>query len=75
MEDMITSEETMEIVEGAKKSTGKTGILIAAGLGVLTLGGALAYKYGIKPLLAKRKARKEEDESADNEVEDEQESD
>jgi len=49
----------LEVIETTKEiaTTGK-GFKVAAGVGLTVLGGFIAYKYIIKPIVAKIKAKK-----------------
>lgn len=59
--EIMTTEEVMDTTE--ENVTESSGVaLLALGLvgGVVLIGG-LAYRHGVKPMLAKRKAKKEQD--------------
>lgn len=60
-EIMTTNEEVIDEVteEIATADSGKT-LNVIAGIGLAVLGGVLVYKYAIKPIVAKIKAKKEE---------------
>lgn len=59
--EIMVNEElnNVEETETKEENSGK-GLVIAAGIGLATLGGVLAYKYVVKPIRAKIKAHKEE---------------
>lgn len=66
--EIMNNEEIMETTteEIAKAGSGK-GLAIAAGIGLVALAGAVAYKFG-RPMIAKIKARKEQKGVVDAEV-------
>lgn len=58
--EIMTNEEVIETTEEiVTASSGKT-FKVVAGVGLTVLGGVVAYKYVIKPLVAKIKAKKEQ---------------
>lgn len=58
--EIMTNEEVIETTEEiVKTGTGKW-LKVAAGVGLAVLVGGLAYKYVAKPLVAKIKAKKEQ---------------
>jgi len=58
--EIMNNEEVVETTEEiVKAGTGK-GLKIAAGVGLAVLTGVMAYKYIVKPIAAKIKAKKEE---------------
>lgn len=66
--EIMNNEEIMETTteEIAKAGSGK-GLAIAAGIGLVALVGAVAYKFG-RPMIAKIKAKKEQKGVVDAEV-------
>ena len=54
-------ENTIETTEEIVKSSSGKGVKIVAGIGIAVLVGGLAYKFVVKPTVAKMKARKEEE--------------
>jgi hypothetical protein len=59
MDEIIMTEEVMETAE--ETTTGKTGngLKIATGIGIATAVSVLAYKFVVKPIAKKIKAKKE----------------
>ena len=58
--EIMANEEVIETTEGiATASSGKV-FNVAAGVGLTVLGGLAAYKYVIKPVMAKIKDKKEQ---------------
>ena len=58
--EIMVNEEIIETTEGiATASSGKV-FKVAAGVGLTVLGGFVAYKYVIKPVMAKIKDKKEQ---------------
>lgn len=58
--EIMVNEEVIEMTEEiATASSGKS-FKVAAGIGLTVLGGFVAYKYVIKPIMAKIKAKKEQ---------------
>lgn len=55
--EIMVNEEVMEATEIATSGAGK-GFKIAAGIGLAALGSVIAYKYVVKPIVAKIKAKK-----------------
>jgi len=58
---IMVNEEVMEATEIATSGAGK-GFKIAAGVGLAVLGSVIAYKYVVKPIVAKIKAKKAQNE-------------
>lgn len=69
--EIMTNDEVIETtVEIVDASSGKA-FKVAAGIGLAVLGGGIAYKYIVKPMLANIKAKKEQQEiDAGNEASD-----
>ena len=67
--EIMNNEEIMETTteEIAKAGSGNKGLAIVAGIGLVALVGAVAYKFG-RPMIAKIKARKEKEGVIDAEV-------
>ena len=59
--EIMVIEEAMETTEIATSGAGK-GFKIAAGIGLAALGSVIAYKYVVKPIVAKIKAKKAQQE-------------
>lgn len=62
--EIMNNEEVVETVEDIETNSNKA-FVVAAGIGLTILVGAIAYKKIIKPLIAKHKAKKELAESND----------
>lgn len=59
--EIMANEEVMEVTEDiVKTGTGK-GFKVAAGVGAVMLIGGLAYKFVIKPAIAKFKTKNEQE--------------
>ncbi len=63
--EIITNEEVVEIAseENAQVCLKKS-FKVAAGIGLAAIAGMIVYKYAAKPILAKIKANKEQSESS-----------
>ena len=59
--EIMVNEEVMEVTEIATSGAGK-GFKIAVGIGLTALGGVIAYKYVLKPIVAKIKTKKAQQE-------------
>lgn len=75
--EIMVNEEVVEVTEDMVNVGNGKGFKVAAGVGLAGLGGYTIYKFIVKPLLAKRKAKKEQqqwmDEDYDNhEINDEE---
>jgi hypothetical protein len=57
---MDTNEIMVNETEGIATAGSGKGFKVAAGVGLTVLGGFVAYKYVIKPVIAKIKAKKEQ---------------
>lgn len=58
--EIMVNEKVIETTEGiATAGSGKV-FKVVAGVGLTVLGGFVAYKYVIKPVIAKIKAKKEQ---------------
>ena len=57
--EIITNEEVMEVTEEIVTANSGRGLKVAAGVGIAVLVGGLAYKYIVKPMIAKSKESKE----------------
>ena len=59
--EIMVNEEVIETTEGIAKASSGNGIKMAAGIIALAvLGGIGAYRYIVKPMVAKIKAKKEQ---------------
>jgi hypothetical protein len=58
--EIMVNEEVIETTEGIATASSGKGFKVAAGVGLTVLGGFVAYKYVIKPVMAKIKAQKEQ---------------
>ena len=58
--EIMVNEEVIETTEGIATASSGKGFKVAAGVGLTVLGGFVAYKYVIKPVMAKIKAKKEQ---------------
>lgn len=56
--EIMNNEGITETVENVMKNSSKTIITVAAGVGIATVG-FVAYRYAVKPLVAKVKSKKE----------------
>jgi hypothetical protein len=68
----IMVNEVIETTEGIATASSGKGFKVTAGVGLTVLGGFVAYKYVIKPVIAKIKAKKEQqgiNEEVDNVIE------
>ena len=60
MNEEIKVNEVIETTEEIATASSGKGFKVAAGVGLTVLGGFVAYKYVIKPIAAKIKAKKEQ---------------
>lgn len=67
--EMMVNEEVIGVAEEIMKVNSGKGFKIAAGVGLIGVGGFVAYKYLVKPIIAKIKTKKESQE-IDEEIED-----
>ena len=70
--EIMVNEEVIETTEEIATASSGKGFKVAAGVGLTVLGGFVAYKYVIKPVIAKIKAKKEQqgiNEEFDNVIE------
>ncbi|MDD2298576.1 MAG: hypothetical protein PHU69_02935 [Fermentimonas sp.] len=58
--EIMVNEEVIEVTEEIATAGSGNGIKMAAGIGLAVLGGVVAYKYLVKPMVAKIKAKKEQ---------------
>ena len=58
--EIMVNEEVIEVTEEIATAGSGNGIKMAAGIGLAVLGGVVAYKYIVKPMVAKIKAKKEQ---------------
>lgn len=58
--EIMVNEEVIETTEGIATASSGKGFKVVAGVGLIVLGGFVAYKYVIKPVMAKIKAKKEQ---------------
>lgn len=58
--EIMVNEEVIEVTEEIANASFGKGFKVAAGIGLTALGGFVAYKYVIKPVMAKIKAKKEQ---------------
>lgn len=58
--EIMVNEDVMEITEEVTTCTPNKGLKIAAGIGIAALVSAVAYKFVVKPIVAKVKAKKAE---------------
>lgn len=56
--ELMVNEEVIETTEEIATAGSGKGFKVAAGVGLTVLGGFVAYKYVIKPVIAKIKAKK-----------------
>ena len=57
--EIMVNEEVIEVTEEIATASSGNGIKMAAGIGLVVLGGVAAYKYIVKPMVVKIKAKKE----------------
>ena len=60
--EIMVNEEVMEATEEIATAGGSKGFKVAIGVGLAAVGGVIAYKYVVKPLIAKIKAKKAQSE-------------
>nr|DAQ19133.1 MAG TPA: Type II secretion system, protein M [Caudoviricetes sp.] len=60
--EIMVNEEVIEATEEIANAGVSKGFKVAVGIGLTALGGVIAYKYVIKPLVAKIKAKKAQQE-------------
>lgn len=58
--EMMVNEDVIEVTEEIANAGFGKGFKVAAGVGLTVLGGFVAYKYVIKPVMAKIKTKKEQ---------------
>ena len=58
--EIMVNEDVIEVTEEIATAGFGKGFKVAAGVGLTVLGGFVAYKYVIKPVIAKIKAKKEQ---------------
>lgn len=58
--EIMVNEDVIEVTEEIATAGYGKGFKIAAGVGLAGLGGWLAYKYVVKPIVAKIKTEKEQ---------------
>lgn len=64
--EIMTNEEVVEAVEEIVPASSENGLGIGIAIGAtVVLGGVAAYKYIVKPLVAKIKAKKNEQEDSE----------
>lgn len=73
--EIMVNEDVIEVTEEIATANFGKGFKVTAGIGLTAIGGFAAYKYVIKPVMAKIKAKKEQqkidadfDESEDAEI-------
>lgn len=58
--EIMVNEEVIDVTEEIANAGFGKGFKVIAGIGLTALGGFVAYKYVIKPVMAKIKAKKEQ---------------
>jgi len=58
--EIMNNEEVIEVTEGIATASSGKGLKIAVGIGLAVLASGLAYRYIVKPMVAKIKTGKEE---------------
>jgi len=58
--EIMVNGEVIEVTEEIATASSRKGNKVAVGVGLVVLGGVAAYKYIIKPMVAKIKAKKEQ---------------
>ncbi|MDD2300232.1 MAG: hypothetical protein PHU69_11425 [Fermentimonas sp.] len=58
--EIMVNGELIEVTEEIATAGSRKGIKVAVGVGLAVLGSVVAYKYIIKPMVAKIKAKKEQ---------------
>lgn len=59
-DEIMVNEDVIEVTEEIATADFGKGFKVAAGVGLTALGGFVAYKYVFKPVVAKIKAKKEQ---------------
>ncbi len=59
-DEIMVNEEVIEITDEIAAAGSGKGLKMAVGVGITVLGGYVAYKYLVKPLIAKIKTWKEQ---------------
>ncbi len=68
--EIMVNDEVIEVTEDIANAGSGKAIKVAAGIGLTVLGGFVAYKYVIKPVVAKIKAKKEQQKMMNEEFDD-----
>ena len=68
MENEIMTNEIAESVEEIVKTSSAKGLKAAAGIGLLAVVGGLTYKFAVKPMYAKLKAKRNSKTSSEDDV-------
>ena len=58
--EIMVNEDVIEMAEEIATAGSGNGFKVAAGVGLTALGGFVAYKYVIKPMVVKIKTKKEQ---------------
>ena len=58
--EIIENEEVIEVTEGAVNVCSTKGVKATAGIRIAAIVGVIAYKFVVKPMVAKLKAKKDE---------------
>lgn len=58
--ETMTNNETIEVVEEVAAAVPAKGLKVAGGIGLAVLACGAAYKFVVKPAIAKHKAKKEQ---------------
>ena len=58
--EIMVNGEVIEVTEEIATASSRKGLKVAVGVGLVVLGSVAAYKYVIKPMVAKIKAKKEQ---------------
>jgi hypothetical protein len=56
--EIMVNGEVIEVTEEIATASSRKGLKVAVGVGLVVLGGVAAYKYVIKPMVAKIRAKK-----------------
>lgn len=59
--EILTNEEVFEVTEEVAGTCYGKSFKVTAGIGLAVLAGGLAYKYIVKPMVVKLKAKKEQE--------------
>lgn len=67
--EIMLMDEDFEMTEDERVEDSGNGLAVVAGVGLTALAGGVIYKFVVKPFLAKRKAKKEQNDIVEVEAE------